>query len=127
MRIKKRYKAPFNITVIWHPAFKKGIEVADFIYNSFCRDTEAPLNRSIGIPVYYRSLPPKDKKRPLPISLQDSDYNAVIVLIDDYFFNDDDWNECVRELIPKTNSKIRIFPIAFSNHHFKCLSVVFLI
>ena len=88
----KKYKSPFSIYVIWHPAFEAGGKVADYLYASFTRDTEAPLNRGIGIPVYYRSKPERGSLIPKSIKLSEADYNAIIVLVDDHLFNDDKWN-----------------------------------
>jgi hypothetical protein len=116
MSLTQRYKSPLAIYVVWHPSFKKGMDVADYIYSCFSRDTEMPLSRGIGIPVYYRSFPPKGMKEPIKIPFNDAEYNAIIVLVDDELFNDDDWNIFVKDLIAKTSAKNRIFPIAFSSN-----------
>lgn len=95
-----------------------GQEVADYIYANFSRDVESPLSRGIGIPVYYRSIPEMGKSTPKNIPLMESDYNAVVLLVDDYLFNDNRWNAFVKGIIKKTNSKFRIFPIAFSSNSY---------
>lgn len=112
--MKEIYSSPLTIYVVWHPSFKKGQEVADYIYANFSRDIESPLSRGIGIPVYYRSVPEAGKSTPKEIPFGQSDFDGVVVLVDDYLFNDDMWNSFVKKLIKKTNSKTRIFPIAFS-------------
>ncbi len=112
------YQSPLSIYIVWHPSFNKGHEVADFIYSTFCRDTNNPLNRTIGIPVYYRSHPLRGFHTPKEIPLNNSEYNAIILLIDDYFFNDDEWNSFIKPLIGKINANTRIFPIAFSKYAF---------
>lgn len=116
MKIKKSYKAPLTVYVVWHPSFSKGQEVADYIYANFSRDIDSPLSRGIGIPVYYRSVPFKGKEIPKDIPYNQSDYNAVIVLVDDYLFNDDKWNVFVKNLMKNATSKNRIFPVAFSSN-----------
>lgn len=114
--MKENYKSPLTVYVLWHPDFKKGQEIADDIYSNFSRDTSTPLSRGIGIPVYYRSTPVKGSSTPRTIPLDQSDYNAIVVLIDDYFFNDDSWNAFVKPLIKKIDAKTRIFPVAISSN-----------
>jgi hypothetical protein len=116
MENKSNYKSPLTIYVVWHPSFTIGQEVADYIYASFYRDIDSPLSRGVGIPVYYRSVPFEGKKTPVAIPFAQSDYNAVIVLVDDYLFNDDGWNVFVKDLLKKTTAKNRIFPVAFSSN-----------
>jgi hypothetical protein len=110
------FTSPLNIYVVWHPAFKKGEEVAEFLYASFTRDTEAPFSRGIGIPTYFRSVPLQNRPIPKEINLNDADYNAVALLVDDEMFNDDEWNAFVKDLLLKTNNTSRIFPVAFSSN-----------
>src|SRR5947209_6171390 len=90
------YTSPLNIYVVWHPLFEQGAKVADFIYSNFSRDVETPLSRAIGIPVFYRSTCGKGSTVPIPIDLKKADFNVIIALVDDYFFNDDVWNEYVK-------------------------------
>jgi len=119
--MKTNYKSPLTIYVVWHPLFKRGRQVADNIYSNFSRDIEDPLSRGIGIPVYYRSAVQKAGKTPIDIPLGQADYNAVVVLVDDYLFNDDKWNLFVKDLIKRRTPQNRIFPIAFSKnaHYFE--------
>ncbi|MBC9911039.1 toll/interleukin-1 receptor domain-containing protein [Chitinophaga varians] len=114
----KRYTSPLTIYIVWHPKFTHGEKVAENIYTNFNRDVENPLSRGIGIPVLFRSTPLKNQKVPKEIDLNASDYNAILVLVDDYLFNDDDWNIFVKDLVEKTKSddKNRIFPVAFSEN-----------
>ena len=112
----KKYTSPLSIYVVWHPSFRNGTKVAEHIYTNFTRDVENPLGRGIGIPVYYRSVPAKGQDVPKEIPFANSDYNAIVVLVDDYLFNDDNWNSFVKELIGKSGIKNRIFPVAFTSN-----------
>ncbi len=114
--MKENYKSPLTVYVLWHPDFKRGQKIADDIYSNFSRDTKSPLSRGIGIPVYYRSTPVKGSFIPKSVPLDQSDHNAIVVLIDDYLFNDDKWNLFVKLLIKKVDAKTRIFPIAISSN-----------
>ena len=118
MKKKAEYISPLNLYIVWHPAFQKGVEVAEYLYASFTRDIESPLSRSIGIPVYFRSNPERNSCIPRAIDLNQSDYNCIVLLIDDEMFNDDSWNIFVKKLIPKRNASTRIFPVAFSSNAF---------
>lgn len=116
MRLNERYKPLLAVYIVWHPSFEKGKLIADSIYTYLSRNTDAPLIRGIGIPVFFRSIPQRSNKTPKEINLNEADYNAIVVLVDDCLFNDEDWNIYVKELIPKTDNKNRIFPIAFSDN-----------
>lgn len=112
----KRYKPLLAVYLVWHPSFETGKLVANDIYSYLSRNSDTPLIRGIGIPVFFRSIPQRLKKTPIDIDLEEADYNAIIVLVDDHLFNDDDWNAFVKSLITKTNKRNRIFPIAFSDN-----------
>jgi hypothetical protein len=116
MATSTRYKSPLTIHIIWHPLFDDGKDVADYLYSSFSRDTSSPLSRGIGIPTYYRSVPYKNTHVPKDIPLQESEFNAIVLMVDDHLFNDDKWNSFARLLLKSINQKTRIFPIAFSNN-----------
>lgn len=116
--MKQIYKSPLTVYVVWHPSFKPGQKVADYIYANFSRDIETPLSRGIGIPVFYRSVPVNGTLVPKAIPIKESDYNAIVILVDDYMFNDDKWNSYVKQLIIQTDAKNRIFPIAFSSNSY---------
>lgn len=113
-----KYKSPLSLYIIWHPNFKRGVDVANYIYANFTRDVESPLSRGIGIPVYFRTVPENGKLSPKEIPLNESIHNAAIVLVDDNLFNDDTWNSFVKGLTKRTNDKFRIYPIAFSSNSY---------
>ena len=51
----KRYKSPLTLYVYWADSFTPGAEMAQAVYEAFCRDPEEPESRSLGIPVRFRS------------------------------------------------------------------------
>ncbi len=110
-----KYQSPLNIYVIWHPKFKEGVEYAKRIYGLLCRDSSNPLSRGIGIPVFYRSSYPISENKPIPVELKEAKRNALIVLLDDEMFNDNNWADYISVLLSKVDSKTRIFPVALSN------------
>jgi hypothetical protein len=114
--VRKKYKSPLAFHIAWHPDFKQGLEIADYLYSSFSRNTETPLNRGIGIPIYYYSVPAKGKIVPRRIKVGDADYNAIIVLIDDCLIADGEWNKFVANIKTPTNKHTILFPVACSQH-----------
>lgn len=110
------YKSPLHTYVIWHPKFKDGEKFAKRIYNLLCRDSSNPLSRGIGIPVYYRSSYSIGDTLPIPIEFKDAKRNALIILIDDEMFNDDNWGDYIAGLLKSVNDKIRVFPVALSQY-----------
>jgi hypothetical protein len=111
-----KYKSPLHTYVIWHPKFKDGAKFAKRIYSLLCRDSSNPLSRGIGIPVFYRSSYPIGENKPIPIEFKDSKRNALIVLVDDEMFNDDNWGDYISGLLENENDKTRIFPVALSKY-----------
>jgi hypothetical protein len=114
-----QYKSPLNIYVVWHPDFKEGKQYADLIYNTFNRDTEFALKRNLNIPVFYRSEPPANAKTPISIPYKEANKNAVVLLIDNEFFDSPDWENYVETEILgkiKDSSDSRVYPVALSEN-----------
>ncbi|MEN5059038.1 toll/interleukin-1 receptor domain-containing protein [Sphingobacterium kitahiroshimense] len=108
---------PLNIYVVWHPNFEFGKEIAQEIYSTFCRDYKNPLSRGIGIPVYFRFIKLEDNK-PLNIDFKNAEKNAVVLLIDEHYYLDDDYREYTEEISKKINENNRIFPISLCHNAF---------
>ncbi|HMQ69737.1 MAG TPA: toll/interleukin-1 receptor domain-containing protein [Ignavibacteria bacterium] len=107
--MKNRIKYPLSIYVVWHPEFKKGKEIANKLYSIFCRDIEEPLSRGLGIPVYYRSVT-KDVT-PISIDPKKATRNAIVLLIDQNYFIDENFKEYTKKLMKLVNASVRIFPV----------------
>ncbi|MFY9309617.1 MAG: toll/interleukin-1 receptor domain-containing protein [Bacteroidia bacterium] len=113
--IMKTYKSPLTVYVIWHPAFEQGEKFANAIYSTFCRDIANPLSRGINIPVFYRSESFEDNT-PIEIPYNESDMNALIILVDEKMFEDDNWRKYIRTLSKGKPDNTRLFPIALSQY-----------
>lgn len=116
MSIKEYYKSPLTLYVVWHPSNITGLKYAEALYNSFCRDTASPLSRGLSIPVNFRYLPAPGQNTPLAINFPQSDRNAVVLLVDDEMFADNEWHGYVEHLLDHENGQNRIFPIALSEY-----------
>jgi hypothetical protein len=111
----KAYKSPLTAYVIWHPAYEQGEKFANEIYSTFCRDITQPLSRGINIPVFYRSEPLQGKT-PIEIPYNESDRNAIIILVDEKMFEDENWRKYIRSLSKNKPANARLFPVALSQY-----------
>lgn len=105
-----RIKYPLNIYIVWHPNFGFGKTIAENLYSTFCRDYNTPLSRGLNIPVYFRFIKLEDGQ-PLDIDFNEAEKNAIVLLIDEEYFLDDDFKSYTRQIVEKTDDNNRIFPI----------------
>lgn len=108
--MKNRLKYPLSLFVVWHPKFVEGKTIANNLYSIFCRDIEQPLSRGLGIPVYYRSA--SFDKAPIPIDSGNTKRNAIVLLIDQQYFIDENFRAYTEALIKLVDENTRIYPIA---------------
>ncbi|MFN3405355.1 MAG: toll/interleukin-1 receptor domain-containing protein [Cytophagaceae bacterium] len=115
------YKIPLAIYIVWHPDNLEGQKIADFLYSILCRDSDKPLVRSLGIPVYFRNKKFGDTNQPIKIDFSESEYTAVIPLISDEFVNDKVYGTYLENILDSCNiekNKRRVYPVALSKHAF---------
>lgn len=86
------YHPPLTLYVIWHPKFAEGQALAEGIFRYFGRDTSKPLERGMGIPVFFRSELGEDGQMPA-IQLGEAAHSVVIPLIDAHFVVDEPYRE----------------------------------
>ena len=108
--MKNRLKYPLSLFIVWHPDFAQGKEIASNLYSLFCRDVEDPLSRGLGIPVYFRSK--SFNKVPISIDSLNASRNAIVLLIDQNYFIDDNFRAYTEELNKLVDPNTRIYPIA---------------
>ena len=108
--MKNRLKYPLSLFVVWHPKFKEGKTIANNLYSTFCRNIDQPLERGLGIPVYYRSI--SDNKTPIPIDVSSAKRNAIVLLIDLQYFIDDDFKKYTEDLVKLVDDNTKIYPVA---------------
>jgi len=110
------YRAPFTIYVVWHPENKAGKIYAEAMYNAFCRNLSSPLMRALGIPVFFRFAPLPDTGVPLPLDVGESEYNAIVVLVEEQMTGDKiRWKPYIRELYQQSGGKSRLYPVAMDS------------
>jgi hypothetical protein len=104
--MRDRLKYPLSLIVVWHPSFSEGKTIANDLYGIFCRDIDEPLSRGLGIQVYYRSV------SLFPIDTNIANRNAIILLIDENYMVDSDFQEYTKQIVSLTDENTRIYPIA---------------
>jgi hypothetical protein len=108
--MKNKIKYPLSLFVVWHPSFTEGKTIADNLYSIFCRDIKEPLSRGLGISVYYRST--SFDKAPIPIDTNNATRNAIVLLIDQKYFIDENFRAYTEELNKLVGEHTRIYPVA---------------
>ena len=68
--------------------------LAESLYSVFNRSTDNPLDRGLGIPVFFHSDQP-----PLPLVLEKSRHTILVVLVDDRMVIDSLWSEGLSALV----------------------------
>lgn len=115
------YKTPLAVYIIWHPQYRDGQEVANFLYASLCRNPEKPLLRALGIPVYFRCKNEHGNNIPKDIDFTESEYTAIVPLVSDELINDKDYTKYVdniHDACETDKKKRRIYPVALSKYAF---------
>jgi hypothetical protein len=110
--MRNRLKYPLSIYVVWHPKFNEGKTIAKEVYSIFCRDTERPLSRGLGIPVYFRSA------SCLPIDQTQATRNAVILLVDELYMTDADLRAFTESTLALCDDNTRVYPVALCDQAF---------
>ena len=108
--MKNRLKYPLSIFIVWHPKFTEGKAIANNLYSTFCRDIEQPLSRGLGIPVYYRSV--SKENIPITIDTNNATRNAIVLLVDQKYFIDENFRKYTEELCKLVDEHTRIYPVA---------------
>lgn len=124
----EHYCPTLTIRVLWlanpipDPADKSSIipglldQLAESLYKTFNRSTDNPLDRGMGIPVYFHNeVPPK------PSVLKQSKHTILVVLVDDRMVIDPLWNEgliALGEAVNKTKHLHRLYPVSLSKNAF---------
>lgn len=114
--MKTFIKYPLSIYIVWHPNFTKGKEIAETIYSIFCRNVDEPLSRGLGIPVYFRSV--SSGIEPIPIPQGQSTRLAIVLLIDQEYFIDDNFRKYTESLVRMVDKNTRIYPVQLCDQAF---------
>lgn len=116
-----KYQSPLVVYIVWHRSFVHGVKVAENLFCLLCRDTNRPLARSIGIPVYFRTTVSPEDICPTQIDFSESNKTAIVVLIDDNLLLDANYVEYIDELAKNCtalNQNCKFYPIAFTQNAF---------
>ncbi len=84
--------------VIWHPSHPGGRIVADRLREHFVRGNQRAIGEMRGVGVLERSTPVPGERTPLPVSWDDAEFTAVVVLTESKLVEDSAWVEYVRDI-----------------------------
>ena len=118
------YRQRLVVYVAWHPDFAPGAELARRLYDHLTRDSQQPIARGLGIPVYFRSAPAAPgSEAPAPIPLDEAHNTAVVVFVDDTMVlsGDQGWSDYLAELhgrIASAEGGQLMLPVMFSGRAF---------
>ena len=90
-------------------------KLAESIYSAFCRSIEHPLDRGMGIPVFFHRTPPG-----LDV-LNQSRHTILVVLVDDRMVINPEWNEglvTLAQAVQASNQQHRIYPVSLTANAF---------
>ncbi|SEE18400.1 TIR domain-containing protein [Tenacibaculum sp. MAR_2010_89] len=111
----KKFKSPLSIYVIWHPKFKEGAKYAQSIYKTYSGDNDHATHAKYNIPVNFRTSSYKNEIF-LKIPYSESNRNALVILVDQYMFDDPKWSSEINTLLENKPASARVFPISFSEY-----------
>lgn len=89
-------KSPLSIFLLWKNEFDGALVYAKEIYKTYTRDVEDPLNRGIGIPVYFVN---DHQDFNSIFSVSKAAKNIVILFVDDYLVVDSEWENTINKLL----------------------------
>jgi len=90
--------------------------LAESLYSVFNRAADNPLDRGLGIPVFFHSQRPPD-----PSVLEQSRHTILIALVDDRMVIDPAWNEglgALGQAVSKAGERHRFYPVSLSPNAF---------
>lgn len=115
-------QSPLTLYVVWHPEFKAGAQYGEFVFKTFNRDTNYPFDRSLGIPVFFRTEP-DDTGCPIPVDLNEADRNVIVVLVDNCLVADEGgWEEYLSAILHDCRARgplNHFVPVALTEHAFR--------
>ncbi|MCP5246333.1 MAG: TIR domain-containing protein [Burkholderiales bacterium] len=95
--------------------------LAESVYSAFCRSIEQPLERGMGIPVFFHRTPPE------PDILNQSRHTILVVLVDDRMVISPEWNEgltALAQAVQASNQQHRIYPVSLTPNAFNFNPVI---
>ena len=108
----------FAMYVVWHPAYTKGVKIAEMLRKFFHEDGHRNIVGNTGLSVVFRSDVPTDAITPLPIDWDEAAVTGAVTLVDTALASDSVWSDYVRTLAEQTRTKgshARLFPVLMDN------------
>jgi hypothetical protein len=120
MKKLKAFRHELIVYVVWHPDFAAGKSLASFLYDQLTRDSQVPLSRGLGVPVYLRTSVDAQSV-PEAIPFGGAAHVVVVLLVDDEMVlgRDQGWGNYVQNLLEEAKAgPNRILPVKLSANAF---------
>ncbi len=112
-------KTPLSIHILFHSAYKEGVEVYSTLYKVLCRDSASPFMDGLDIPVYFQT---GDDSGLTSMVNAGSEKSLVLLLVDINMFCSSAWRESVQNLLKNNvDEKLKIVVVKLNNHAFSFL------
>jgi len=118
------YRPQLAIYVVWHPEYKSGQDIANYLYSRLRRNIEQPISRGLGIDMFFRSDPPPSSKTKLPIEikLDAAQHSVIVALVDNSMVISKPWKKYLSDISEKTdksNNQHQFYPVSVSSNALK--------
>lgn len=119
----------FVVHVVWHPESVLGKVIADALMQHFRRDIYKNIVGGNGIPVVFRSVCLPGAETPIPVSLDDSDTSATVVILDEHLVSSAAWLDYIKHISAQVKEfssngfKRMLFPVSIQKGVLSNLSV----
>ena len=97
-------KPLFTVFVVWHPSFKDGEQIATAIRAHFRQEAFRNASVGLGIDVICRFVPPYGYRVPRAVNLNESQFSAVVILIDSNLACNSDWKQYIQSITERTKN-----------------------
>lgn len=107
------YQSPVNVYVLWHQEYEEGKSFATSIYSNLSRNIAEPLDRGIGIPVFFRSEGDERDKLLMP-DVERAAINLIVALIDTKMILSPEWTTYIGQVNKLVGKDTILIPVAIS-------------
>ena len=104
----------FALYVIWHPLYPGGREIANRFRMHYSRDLYKIVGEWRGVSVLERNEPVPGAFTPLPIYWDDTEFTAVVALIESMMIDDHEWVKYINDIDQEAQMKghsVNFFPV----------------
>ena len=115
-------KTPLSIHILYHTAYRDGVQVYSMLYKTLCRNSVSPFMDGLDIPVYFQT---GDDSGLTSMADVGSEKTLILLLIDINMFCSSIWRGYVQNLLKNnTDDKLKVVGVKLDSHAFTFLEGV---